>query len=322
VLGKILAVAAAVALFLGAPYVLADFQLFQVCLIAATAVTVLGLVVVTGLAGQISLAQAAFVGLGGYGPAILATRYGLPMWVGIPLFAVCVGSVGFVLGQVTLRVSGHYLALATMAFTAIVQLAFVHSDSVTGGAIGMPVPALEIGSIALTSGRGLYHVIVPAAALLFLAVFNIMHSPVGRALAAVRQSETAAAATGIDVRVLKAGAFAVSGVLGAFGGGMLALLSTYLDPAQFGITQTVYYLAVAVVGGLHSPFGAIVGSAVFVLVPEFLQAFQSYLGLVFSLLLLLFIVLRPSGLVSLAQATRRQGALARLGGMGRWQKRS
>src|ERR1700692_2537235 len=101
------------AAFLIAPHFLAEFHLFQVCLIAATAIVVLGLVVVTGLAGQISLAQSAFVGLGGYGSAILATSWGMPLWESIPLTAFLVSLVGFVLGQLTLRISGHYLALAT-----------------------------------------------------------------------------------------------------------------------------------------------------------------------------------------------------------------
>lgn len=299
-LSKAPVVAAGCVVLLGAPHLLAEYQLYQVCLVASTGVVVLGLVVVTGLAGQISLAQAAFVALGGYGPAILATRYGLPLWAGIPAIALCVGAIGFVLGQLTLRVSGHYLALATLAFTAIVQLALVHSDQVTGGAVGMPVPTFEIGGLTLNSGRSLYHVILPVAAALFLAVANIMHSPVGRALDAIRQSETAASAIGVDVVTCKAAAFAASGFLGAIGGAMLASLSTYLDPTQFGISQTVYYLAVAVVGGLQSPIGALVGSAVFVMLPGFLQSFQSALGLVFAAMLLVVIVLRPNGLVSLA----------------------
>jgi ABC-type multidrug transport system fused ATPase/permease subunit len=104
---------------------------------------------------------------------------------------------------------------------------------------------------------------------------------------------------GLNVRRYKASAFAASGFLGAFGGAMLALLSTYLDPTQFGITQSIYYLAIAVVGGMLSTVGIIVASAIFAFIPEWLQAFQSYLGLVFALLLLGFIVLRPDGLASL-----------------------
>lgn len=289
---------AGIAGFFVIPHFLAEYHLFQLCLIAATALVVLGLVVVTGIAGQISLAQSAFVGLGGYGSAILATSGGVPLWAGIPLSSLVVALLGILLGQLTLRISGHYLALATMAFTAIVQLAFIHADPITGGAAGMPVPPFRAFGQTLTTGGQLYYVILPSTAVLFLIVRNVRKSRFGRALTAIRQSETAAEAMGLDVLRYKAMAFAASGFLGAVGGGLLASLSTYLDPAQFSITQSVYFLAIAVVGGLSSPFGALVGSAVFILLPDLLQSFQTYLGLVFALLLLGFIVLRPNGLAS------------------------
>jgi branched-chain amino acid transport system permease protein len=287
------------ALFLAAPHYLPEFRLFQICLIAATALVVLGQVVVTGFAGQISLAQSAFVGLGGYGSAILATSWGVPFWAGIPLTAAVVGCTGFALGQMTLRVSGHYLALATMAFTAVIQLALIHSDRVTGGAAGMPVPTFRMFGLNFSTGADLYYIVLPVTALLFLMTGNVMRSRFGRGLTGLRQSETAAEAMGLNVLVYKAAAFGASGFLGAIGGGMLALLSTYLDPTQFGITQSVYYLAIAVVGGMLSPGGVIIASAIFVFLPEVLQSFQSYLGLAFALLLLGFIVLRPDGLASL-----------------------
>lgn len=309
---SLIAIVAALA-FLAAPHVLAEFHLFQICLIAGTALVVLGLVVVTGFAGQISLAQAAFVALGGYGSAILATRWGFPLWAGIPVVAVAVSVVGFLLGQMTLRVSGHYLALVTMAVTAIVQIALIYSDSITGGAAGMPVPTFEIFGYALSTGGQLYYVIVPVTAALFLAVHNLNRSHYGRALAAIRQSETAAELMGLNVLRYKAAAFGASGFLGAIGGGLLAPLSTYLDPAQFGITHSVYFLAVAVVGGMASPLGALVGSTIFVFLPDFLQGFQSYLGLVFALLLLGFIVLRPNGLASFNLPRALSSALARTG---------
>jgi branched-chain amino acid transport system permease protein len=295
----VLASAIGLAALVAAPAMLAEFHLFQLCLVAGTALVVLGLVVVTGFAGQISLAQSAFVALGGYGSAILATAWGVPLWLGIPLVSIVVALLGYVLGLMTLRVAGHYLALATMAVTAIVQLALIHSDSITGGAAGMPVPPFELFGRQLQTGGELYWVIVPVTAALFLVVHNLNRSRIGRAFAAIRQSETAAEAMGLNVLRYKAAAFGASGFLGAVGGGLLAPLSSYLDPAAFGITQTVYFLAIAVVGGMMSPLGAVIGSAVFVLLPDFLQAFQSYLGLVFALLLLVFIVLRPTGLASL-----------------------
>jgi branched-chain amino acid transport system permease protein len=285
--------------FFAVQHFLPEHLLYQVCLIAATALIVLGLVVVSGVAGQISLAQAAFVALGGYGAGILGTRYGVPLYLGIPVAGLLAGLIGFVLGQVTLRVSGHYLALATMAFTAIVQLALINLEDLTGGAAGMPMPSFSIAGHTLASGAQLYFVIVPTFIFFFVLVRHVIGSNIGRAYSAIRQSETAAAAMGINVLRYKAFAFAASGVLGAVGGGLLAALSTYLDPSQFGITQTVYYLAIAVVGGMAAPAGAVVGSIIFVFLPELLQAFQTYLGLVFALLLLLFILVRPTGLAFL-----------------------
>jgi branched-chain amino acid transport system permease protein len=299
---KIIAAIGVLALLLLCPRVLPEFRSFQVCLIAATAVVVLGQSVVTGFAGQISLAQSAFAALGGYGATILSTSLAFPFWAALPVAATVVGLVGFLLGQATLRVSGHYLALATMAFTAIVQLALIHGDPLTGGAAGMPVPALEMFGHTFSTGGELFYLILPISVLLFVMTANAMRSRFGRALTALRQSETAAEAMGLDVLRYKAAAFAASGFLGAIGGGMLALLSTYLDPAQFSITQSVYFLAVAVVGGMLSPIGIIASSALFVLLPELLQSFQSYLGLVFALLLLGFVVLRPDGIASIARA--------------------
>ena len=295
---RLLYILLGIAAFFMGPQIFPDYNLYQFSLIAVTSLIVLGLVIVTGIAGQISLGQSAFVALGGYGAAILGAGYGIPLWLAIPLVAVLVSAVGFVLGLMTLRIEGHYLALTTMAFTAIIQLALIHADSVTGGAAGMPVPSFEIFGQTLSSG----------------AEINLNNSRIGRAFAAIRQSEIAAEAMGINVLVYKASAFAASAFFGSVGGGLLAILVTYLDPAQFGITQTVYYLAIAVVGGLLSPIGAIIGTAVFVFIPEFLQTFQTYLGLVFGVLLLGFIVLRPKGLASLIDLQNLKKALFRSGG--------
>ena len=174
----------------------------------------------------------------------------------------------------------------------------------------MPVPAFSIFGLELSKGGQLYYVILPVVAVLFVMTQNAMRSRFGRGLTALRQSETAAEAMGLDVLRYKAAAFAASGFLGAVGGGLLALLSTYLDPTQFGITQSVYYLAIAVVGGMLSAGGIVASSALFVLLPELLQSFQSYLGLIFAVLLLFFIVLRPDGLASLSLRTFGLGRVA------------
>jgi branched-chain amino acid transport system permease protein len=288
-----------VLLLMSLEWMLPEFFIFQICLIASMAVIVLGLVVVSGLAGQVSLAQAAFVALGSYGAAILEARLGIPVVAGIPLAAILSGAVGYVLGFITLRVSGHYLALATMAFTAIVQIALINLDSWTGGAAGMAFPSMEVGGRTLSTANEMFYVIMPVSILMFVWILNIIRSRYGRDFSAIRESETAASAMGINVLRYKSMAFAMSAFLGAMGGGMLAVLSTYLDPAQYGILQSVHYLAVAVIGGVGTPLGAIIGSVIFTMIPELLQSFQSYLGLVFALLLLGFIVIHPAGVASL-----------------------
>ncbi|SUV87180.1 branched-chain amino acid ABC transporter permease [Bordetella pertussis] len=156
--------------------------------------------------------------------------------------------------------------------TAIVQLAVINLDDLTGGAAGMPMPPLEIAGHVLDNGASLYLVIVPVFALSYALVRNLMRSRIGRAFGAVRQGEIAAAAMGVNVLHYKASAFAASGFLGALGGGLLGALSSYLDPSQYGITQTVYYLAIAVVGGMASPLGALIGSAIFVFIPKCCRA--------------------------------------------------
>jgi branched-chain amino acid transport system permease protein len=247
----------------------------------------------------VSLAQAAFNAFGAYGATLLALHLGITPWIGIPLSALLSGVAGYGLGLLTLRLGGHYLALATLGLTAIVQAVLIHWEALTGGALGLAVAPLKIGDLGVTSGRALFYVAIPVAFVMFLFAANILRSRIGRAFSALRQSEVAAYTAGVNVLHYKSLAFGLSGVFGAVGGGLQALQTTYLDPHAFGIIESVLLVAIIVVGGFRSIAGAIVGSAVFVVIPEMLGAFQSYKGMVFAGLLLLAIVLFPGGLVDL-----------------------
>jgi branched-chain amino acid transport system permease protein len=287
------------ALLLALPLFLSEYRLFQIGLIASTSVVAAGLVIVTGIAGQVSLAQAAFAALGAYGSTLLTLHAGVPLWIGIPATAAVVGASGFILGLLTLRVEGHNLALATMALTAIVQVVIVHWESLTGGALGLAVPSLMIGGASLTSGVALFYVIVPVTLVMFAFAANLLNSRIGRAFAALRQSEVAAQSSGVNALYYKALAFAISAVFGAVGGSLQAVQTTYLDPQAFGILESVLLIAIIVIGGLRSMAGAVLGSIAFTIIPAMLGAFQSYKGLAFALLLLLTIVLFPGGIASL-----------------------
>jgi branched-chain amino acid transport system permease protein len=298
---------AAFAVLLTLPLYVSDYRLFQLGLIASTSIVAAGLVIVTGIAGQVSLAQAAFTALGAYGSTLLAQHFGLAQWIGIPVVAVAVAACGFGLGLVTLRVEGHNLALATLALTAIIQVVIVHWEALTGGALGLAVPPLTIAGKSLTSGAAQFYVVIPVSAAMFLLAANLLRSHVGRAFAALRQSEIAAQSAGVNVLYYKALAFAVSGAFGAVGGGLQALQTTYLDPQTFGILDSVGLIAIIVIGGFRSLAGAVLGSAVFTVIPAMLGAFQAYKGFVFAALLLLTIVLFPGGLVRLLFLVIAQG---------------
>jgi len=294
------------ALLLVWPLVASEYRVFQAGLVASTAIIALGLIIVTGVAGQVSLAQAAFAAIGAYGAALFAVRLGIPAWFGIPLAAGLAGLAGYALGFASLRLGGHYLALVTMALTAIVQVLLIHWEDLTGGALGLAVTPLSIAGKELTSGFALYYVVAPVAWGMFAAAANLLDSRLGRAFAALRQSEVAAQTLGVNALHYKALAFACSAVFGAVGGGLQALQTTFLDPHAFGIIESVVLVAIIVIGGVRSIAGAAFGSAAFVLIPEMLGAFQSYKGAVWAVLLLLMIVFFPGGLAGLGVTLARR----------------
>jgi branched-chain amino acid transport system permease protein len=287
------------------PFLASSHLVFLVAMIGSTSIMVAGLSIVVGLAGQISIAQASFAAIGAYGTAQLAAMAGLPHWIGLPAIALLAAAIGYLFGLLSLRVADHYLALATMALCAIVQLLLIHLEDWTGGAVGLAVPPLTLGGRSLTRPVELYAVIMPCVALTIWFLHALATSRTGRAFAALRMSEVGAAAVGIPVLHHKALAFALSAFFGAFGGGLFALQTTYLDPAQFGILESIRLIAIAVIGGVLNPFGPVIGAASFVLLPETMGALGRYMSLVFSLLLLLFVVVSPQGIAGL---TFRRGA--------------
>ena len=290
------------------PFLASSHLVFLVAMIGSTSIMVAGLTIVVGFAGQISIAQASFAAIGAYGTAQLATMAGLPHWIGLPAIALVAAAIGYLFGLLSLRVADHYLALATMALCAIVQLLLIHLEDLTGGAVGLAVPPLEIGSRMFTRPVELYAVIMPCAAATIWFLHALSTSRIGRAFAALRMSEVGAAAVGIPVLHYKSMAFALSAFFGAFGGGLFALQTTYLDPAQFGILESVRLIAIAVIGGVLNPFGPVIGSAVFVLLPETMGALGRYMSLVFSLLLLVFVVVSPQGIAGLSFRRGAKGA--------------
>jgi len=268
-------------------------------LIGLNVIVVLGLNLFIGFAGQISLGHAAFFGLGAYGSAVLTTTYGLPAWPALALVAVLLAVAALIIGIPTLKLSGHYLAMATLGFNVVVHTIFVQWDRVTGGPSGFPgIPPLTVFGLPIDSDVE-FHYLVWLVAMGALALsLNLVRSGVGRGLSAIAQDEVAAAALGVDVRRSKVGVFVLSAVFASIAGSLYAHYSSFVSPDTFSIFVSVELVIMAVVGGLGSVWGTLFGVGLITPLPHLLEFFQSYKDVVHGLILVLILMFLPQGFVA------------------------
>jgi len=273
---------------------------------ATNAVAVTGLVVVLGYCGQISLAQAAFFGLGAYGVALGTTDYGLHFFVALPLGIAAALLFGILLGLASLRLGGHYLAMVTISFQQILTLVLTNWIGLTHGpdgvrAIGRPnVPGLQLES----GDRYLTLCLVALAAVTWF-VWRLKTTRLGRAMQSVRDNEIAASTCGIDVFRTKVLAFAISAVLGGLGGGLYAGARAYISPDEFGFGESIVMLTMALLGGVGSPFGALLGTGLLVILPEWLRFLRNVYLAVYGAAVILIMVFLPDGLWGFTNRLRR-----------------
>jgi branched-chain amino acid transport system permease protein len=267
---------------------------------AVYVVAVLGLYFVVGLCGQFSLAQGAFFGLGAYGLALLEARWHFPAPLAIVGGALVAAFFGLVLGLPTLRLRGHYLAMATIGFGEIVNLVFKNWISLTNGpdGLGIPRPFLA-GSGSLAYDRVFYLLAVGVAALVAMAALWVRGAAFGRQMAAVRDNELAAATLGIAVTRVKVAAFALAAFCGGLAGAMYALLETYISPETFTFDLSVTMLMMLLVGGRYSVAGAAAGAVLLGFLPEWLRFLKDYYMLLFGALVTASVIFLPAGIAGL-----------------------
>ena len=285
-------------LLLALPFVLPNSYFFEVAiLVALNAIVCVGLNLLIGYAGQISLGHAGFYALGGYGSAILAARWGWPVWLSMPGAVAAVGLLAWLVGRPTLRLKGHYLAMATLGLGVIVSIVLANEDRWTGGPDGMTVPPLVIAGRAL-QGEPTWYAIV--AVVLWLAVWlagNLIDSPVGRALRALHGSEVAAQTLGVDSARWKLRIFVISAVFAAIAGALTAHYAGFITPAKASFLHSVELVIMVVFGGMASIWGAVVGAAVLTMLPQFLTVLKDYEMMVFGAVLIATMVFFPRGIV-------------------------
>jgi branched-chain amino acid transport system permease protein len=295
-----LAAAGILAVALGAIPWLDNYTLLVLALACVYAIFATGYNLLLGYAGQFDVGQSAFLALGAYGSVIVQQRYGVPLLPSLLVGAAVAVFAGLVIGVVVLRLRHFYLALVTIAFSQTVVLILTLWTDVTKGFQGLPVAGINLFGLSQT--RSAYALSVSVTVLMILLARNLVHSELGRAFQAVRESEIAAEAMGIDLTRTRLTAYAVSAFYGGLAGGLLAMLLSYITPDGFTLFETIKVLAMIVVGGMGSIWGGLFGAFLLTFGNEWLRFSQFFQEIGFGLLLMLSILLMPQGVAGLVSS--------------------
>lgn len=266
-------------------------------LMAAYSIAALGLNLLVGVAGQISMGHGAFAAIGGYTSAFLTVKQGMPIAVGVVGAAVVAAIIGFLLGLPALRLHGHFLALATLSFGAAIPQIALKWAAVTNGAMGMSTPKFP-------SDRAAYWIIMLVLGALIWVAYNILESKPGRALLAVRDSEIAAQSMGVNLAQAKTGIFALSAAYAGIAGALATHLSGFIGPTDFGILFSFTALAIIVVGGLGSILGSIYGTVLLTFLTFALSRSQGWATVVEGFAIIGVIMFLPYGIASIGPKFR------------------
>ena len=285
-----------------------NYHLMVLNVAALNIIVIIGLNLLMGYAGQISLGHAAFFGLGAYLSAICTTTYGFPLWPTMVMAMIITGMVAYAIGIPTLKLEGHYLVMATLGFNVIIYIVMIQLDSVTGGPSGFAgIPRLKIGTLAFDSDRKIYYLLWAVSIGTLLLSLNLIHSRVGRAMAALSHNEIAARCAGIDTQTYKVKIFFISAALGSLAGSLYAHYLTFISPGTFSIFYSIQVVTMVLVGGIGSLWGSVFGAVLLTILPEALHAVKEYNVLIYGLILMVVLIFFPQGLFpGIAEALRKK----------------
>jgi len=293
------------------PYLLKGEYLWVVLQILIAAIGSVGLNILTGYTGQISLGQGAFLGVGAYASAYLTTKAGVSFWTAVPAAGLVTAMAGMVFGVPSLRLKGLYLAIATLAAQFILEWIFVRWEPVTGGSHGITIPRPELFGYSFTSDSSYYYVVLVFAVAMILFATNLMRTKTGRAFMAIRDHYISAEIMGINLYKYRLLSFGISSFYAGVAGALFGHSLRFVTAEQFNIEVSVVYLAMIIIGGLGSIKGSVFGAVFMILLPKVLSAlteavaadFPSVARLaisfehgVFGLIIILFLIFEPDGL--------------------------
>jgi branched-chain amino acid transport system permease protein len=259
-------------------------------------IVVVGLNLLIGFAGQISLGHAAFYGMGAYLSAILTTTYGFPPWPTIVLAMIITGMVAYLVGYPSLKLKGHYLVMATLGFSIIVNIFMGELDQITGGPSGFPgIPHLSIGNLVFDNDFKNFYLIWTFAFFCILASLNLVNSRVGRALKAIDGSEIAANTLGIDTDRYKVKVFVLSAMFASLAGSLYAHYIVFISPRNFDFYYSIQVVTMVIVGGMGSIWGAFFGAGLLTVLSEILHVAEKFNIIANGVILTLVLIFLPEG---------------------------
>jgi branched-chain amino acid transport system permease protein len=301
------------------PFVASQYWLYLTCLVGINIIAATGLNILTGYTGQVSLGQAAFMGVGAYTVAVLDKTLGTPFFINLIAAGGVAMLVGMVVGIPSLRVKGLYLAIATIAASFILHFVFANWRSVTGGTAGLTVKPATLFGIALDSEFRLYWLMLPLTAVMVLGAANLFRTRIGRAFIAIRDRDISAEVLGISLLRYKLLSFAISSFYAGVAGGLWAYFFRSVTPESFPLLMSIFFLAAIIVGGMGTILGGILGAVFMTLVPEALKMVFGWFPnaaemavhlapvriMVFGILIVGFLIFEPHGLAEIWRRVRR-----------------
>lgn len=290
------------------PLILPNSFYFDVATrMAINAVVAIGLNLLIGYTGQISLGHAGFFGLGAYASAILTSRYGWPSMLALVAAAIGVAALALLLARPVLRLKGHYLAMATLGLGIIIMIVLTNEAALTGGPDGMAVPAFVVFGWEVSGEKSWYAVCAALLLLMAWAATNLINAPGGRALQAIHGSEIAAFAVGVDVTAMKVRVFVLSAIVASVMGSLSAHYVGFVTPGIAGFHHSIELVTMVVLGGMASVFGSIVGAVVLTLLPQLLSTLEGWETVAFGMVLMASMIFLPKGVVPTLRSRLNRG---------------
>ncbi|MBN1883741.1 MAG: branched-chain amino acid ABC transporter permease [Deltaproteobacteria bacterium] len=295
------------ALLIAFPLFAKTYYIYIASLLLINIIVAIGLNLLVGYTGQVSLGHAGFLAIGAYTSVLLMLKLGFPFLVALPLAGLVSALFGFILGLPALRMEGPYLAIATLGFGISVEQILGLMEKVTGGRMGLETPPfrvfghtlkgdLVVGSFALGEEQQIYFLIMIVTVIMTFLAINLVRSRIGRAFIAIRDSDIAAESMGVNLTYYKTLAFAVSAFFVGVAGALQAHMITFIAPVQYNLIQSIYMLAMVVVGGLGSILGSILGAILFTMLPQLLAELGWLNSVITGAIMVLIIVFEPLGL--------------------------